>query len=75
MVAEVSTHAETSEVLTMGFKPRLYDAAPSTPPPIQPGALPPKVDLPLEIPDKLPQTVPNNEQERFQSTPIYDSLT
>ncbi|KAH7208221.1 hypothetical protein BKA60DRAFT_684373 [Fusarium oxysporum] len=53
----------------------LYDAAPSTPPPIQPGALPPKVDLPLEIPDKLPQTVPNNEQERFQSTPIYDSLT
>ncbi|CAF3435022.1 unnamed protein product [Fusarium graminearum] len=52
----------------------LYDAIPPSPSPIQPGALPPKVNSQLEIPSKLPQTVPHNTQERFQGTPIYESL-
>ncbi|KAL5615812.1 hypothetical protein FOBRF1_004560 [Fusarium oxysporum] len=52
----------------------LYDEVPSTPPPIQPGALPPKVNPRLEIPGKLPQAVPHNTQERFHSTPIHESL-
>ncbi|SPJ72156.1 related to flavin-containing monooxygenase [Fusarium torulosum] len=53
----------------------LYDDNPPVPLLVEPGALPTKLDRPLEIPEKLPQTLPHNRQERFQSTPIYESLT
>ncbi|KAM0388108.1 hypothetical protein ACHAQC_009932 [Fusarium culmorum] len=52
----------------------LYDAVPPSPQAIHPGALPPKVNPRLEIPNKLPQAVPHNTQERFQWSPIYESL-
>ncbi|KAI1771699.1 hypothetical protein F4818DRAFT_454486 [Hypoxylon cercidicola] len=41
----------------------------------RPGRLPPDVDPPLEIPKQLPQIAPPNQQERFSTTPIYNSLT
>jgi hypothetical protein len=54
---------------------RLYDDNPPAPLLVEPGALPTSLDRPLEIPEELPQTLPHNRQERFESTPIYESLT
>ncbi|KIL87923.1 hypothetical protein FAVG1_08804 [Fusarium avenaceum] len=53
----------------------LYDDNPHAPLLVEPGALPPSFDRPLEIPEELPQTLAHNQQERFESTPIYESLT
>ena len=53
---------------------RIYDA---NPPALSlvPGALPPDIDKPLEIPESLPATTEPSKQERFTFTPIYDLLT
>jgi hypothetical protein len=61
-------------MLTLSIS-RLYDDNPPVPLLVEPGALPTKLDRLLEIPEKLPQTLPHKRQERFQSTPIYESLT
>ncbi|KAF2498173.1 FAD/NAD(P)-binding domain-containing protein [Lophium mytilinum] len=53
----------------------IYDADPIPPIEMFPGALPPKTDPPLSIPKSLPTSTPPNRQERFEKTPIYDSLT
>ncbi|KAF2801886.1 FAD/NAD(P)-binding domain-containing protein [Mytilinidion resinicola] len=53
----------------------IYDADPTPPIEIAPGKLPPDVDPPLSIPKTLPTSTPPNRQERFEKTPIYDSLT
>ncbi|KAL7801485.1 hypothetical protein V8C43DRAFT_271137 [Trichoderma afarasin] len=42
---------------------------------VRPGALPAEIDPPLEIPQSLPTVTRPNQQERFSTTPIYDSLT
>ena len=53
---------------------RIYDPEPN-PIPLVPGYLPPDSDPPLGIPDGLPKITSPNEQERFDKTPIYNSLT
>ncbi|USW59319.1 Putative flavin monooxygenase, FAD/NAD(P)-binding domain superfamily [Septoria linicola] len=52
----------------------IYDAEPGEVP-ITPGALPPDVDRPLSIPEKLPARRPASTQYRFDKTPIYEGLT
>ncbi|KAL3427468.1 thiol-specific monooxygenase [Phlyctema vagabunda] len=53
----------------------IYDPAPSPGLEIHPGRLPTEVDLPLAIPDQLPTIEAPSRQERFEKTPVYDSLT
>lgn len=54
---------------------RIYDADPKPPIDILPGLLPGDVDPPLSIPTTLPTTTLPSQQERYEKTPIYDSLT
>jgi cation diffusion facilitator CzcD-associated flavoprotein CzcO len=54
---------------------RIFDPDPKPPLVISPGSLPQDIDLPLRKPMKLPATTYPNRQERFDKTPIYDSLT
>lgn len=54
---------------------RVYDPDPTPPIEIFPGLLPQDVDPPLVLPSKLPSTTEPSRQERFEKTPIYDSLT
>ncbi|KAI0010861.1 putative dimethylaniline monooxygenase [Xylariaceae sp. FL0662B] len=53
----------------------IYDPDPKPGPVIRPGSLPPDLDPPLKIPSGLPRITPSNQQERFEQTPIYESLT
>lgn len=54
---------------------RIYDADPQPGLPVFPGALPPDIDPPLEVPRRLPAMLPPSKQERHSKTPVYDSLT
>ncbi|KAJ9607679.1 hypothetical protein H2200_007757 [Cladophialophora chaetospira] len=55
---------------------RIYDPDPGPGPKLTPGADPPETDPPLKIPDgPLPRTTAPSTQERFDRTPIYDTLT
>ncbi|KAK5994651.1 Thiol-specific monooxygenase [Cladobotryum mycophilum] len=53
----------------------IYDEAVQPDILVGPGARPPEVDLPLEIPANLPRVTPPNTQERFSNTPVYSALT
>ncbi|KXT11671.1 hypothetical protein AC579_7045 [Pseudocercospora musae] len=52
----------------------IYDRDPGDLP-ITPGALPPQLDTPLEIPESLPTTTLASTQHRYDKTPIYEQLT
>ncbi|KAH8881341.1 putative dimethylaniline monooxygenase [Thozetella sp. PMI_491] len=52
----------------------LYDPVP-TRFALHPGALPPQIDKPLNIPSKLPTTTAPSCQERYDKTPVYAELT
>ncbi|OAG34483.1 hypothetical protein AYO21_11349 [Fonsecaea monophora] len=54
---------------------RIYDPDPGPRYKLLPGGIPPQIDPPLDIPDALPKMTPPNFQERYERTPIYDSLT
>ncbi|KAJ6014895.1 hypothetical protein N7540_009486 [Penicillium herquei] len=53
----------------------IYDSDPGRPFNLSPGKLPPDVDAPSEIPSSLPISTPHSEKERYEKTPIYESLT
>lgn len=63
------------DVANIAYLRRIYDSEPGPRLLIHPGGLPPDVDPPVVIPDRLPITTPPVQQERFSHTPIYDSLT
>ncbi|OAP56347.1 hypothetical protein AYL99_09526 [Fonsecaea erecta] len=53
----------------------IYDPDPGPGFKLFPGGLPPSTDPPLKIPDTLPRLTSPISQERYDKTPIYDSLT
>ncbi|KAH8647112.1 hypothetical protein BX600DRAFT_476148 [Xylariales sp. PMI_506] len=53
----------------------IYDADPQPELQIHPGALPPDIDPPLNVPDALPAVLAPSTQERYSKTPVYNSLT
>ncbi|KIW67514.1 hypothetical protein PV04_06758 [Phialophora macrospora] len=54
----------------------IYDPDPSPALAIVPGANPPETDPPLDVPNgPFPRTTAPSTQERFDRTPIYDTLT
>lgn len=72
-INELMKHRQDAQLRVTDF--RIYDPAVQPNVLVRPGALPAEVDPPLEIPQSLPTVTRPNQQERFSTTPIYDSLT
>ncbi|RDI80939.1 hypothetical protein Vi05172_g9137 [Venturia inaequalis] len=53
----------------------IYDANTTPPLDISPGSLPTDIDPPLPLPRHFPAVTKPCAQERFEKTPVYDSLT